>query len=112
MEVTIFADLKDVATSHDVDLRKHVMAAAGKYPEGKMTDFSQYKLSPSETIQFESKNELILIIQSEGKLKIKSDKEIITNSHDLVTIHQNMNVTLTNTENEPSLFYCLHWNLE
>lgn len=88
------------------------MAAAGKYPEGKMTDFSQYKLSPSESIQFESKNELILIIQSEGKSNIKSDKETITNSHDLVTIHQNTKVTITNNESESSLFYCLHWNLE
>lgn len=112
MELTVFENITDVATSHDVNLRKYVMAAAGKYPEGKMTDFSQYKLEPTESIKLESKNELILIIQSEGKLKIKSDKEIVTNSHDLVTIPQNMIATLTNSEKEPSLFYCLHWNLE
>lgn len=112
MEITIFKDLKDVATSHDVDLRKYVLSAAGKFPEGKMIDFSQYKLSPSENIQMESNNELILIIQSEGVLKIVSDKEIIADTHDLVTIPQNTSVTFTNPEKYPSLFYCLHWSLD
>lgn len=111
MEVVRFADLLDVATSHDINLRKYVMAAAGKYPEGKMSDFSDFVLTPNESKEFISQNELILIIPSEGNLNIKGVQEILARPHDLITIPMNSAVFIQNNENVKSSFYVIHWNL-
>ncbi|OHT04398.1 hypothetical protein TRFO_06272 [Tritrichomonas foetus] len=112
MEVIKFADLPDVATSHDIDLRKFVLVAAGKYPEGKMSNFSLHKLNQSETIEFESQKELLLIIQSDGSSHVKCITERACQTHDLITIPPESVVSITNNDEIPSLFYCLNWSLE
>lgn len=110
MEIVKFSDLEDVATSHDISLRKWVLAAAGKYPSGKMQNLRKYSFANTKEFQFApNDNELLLLIPNAGTIKLQQSTETIEASvHDLVTIKSP--VTVAQVEEE-SAFYLVNWQI-
>ena len=112
MEVVRFDSINDVPTSHDLDLRKFVLSASEKFPEGKMKDFSKYIIEKTNPLNLTSKNEILIIVQSDGSSTIKSESETLIKKHDMVIIQPNSSVTIINDQDIKSLVYCLVWSLE
>jgi hypothetical protein len=111
VEIVRKADIADVATSHDIALRKWVLAAAGKYPEGKMVAFSRIKLAIGEIHLIEtSPEELKIFVQSEGESVIpEKGTEITVFRHDLVTIPPGTSISARSGTASPSIFYLINW---
>jgi hypothetical protein len=113
MEVVRKAELADVATSHNVELRKWVLAAAGKYPEGRMGSMDSMSLGIGEQIELASgENEMLIVCQSTGGCRFAGgDQEIVAEIHDLLTIPRNSRVTVSSMGSSESTFYVLRWLL-
>jgi hypothetical protein len=111
VEIVRKADISDVATSHDIALRKWVLAAAGKYPEGRMVAFSRISLTPGEIHMIKtSPEELKIFVQSEGESVIpEKGTEIPVFRHDLVTIPPETSISARSGTSSPSVFYLLNW---
>jgi hypothetical protein len=112
VEVVRRADLSDVATSHNVDLRKWVLAAAGKYQEGKMTSLKSVTIDKHGQRMSTAGAEIILIVQSEGESVIlHADREIHVFRHDLVTVPSRSDFSIRSVTDSPSVFYLLNWEI-
>lgn len=108
MEVVHFADIPSVATSHDVDLRKFVLAAAGKYPEGQVKSFTQIKFDNSQPRTFQTaKNEMIIIVQSDGESRIQGNYAETLKTHDMLSVSPSQSFVLET--DSTSYLHCLIW---
>jgi hypothetical protein len=109
VEVVRRSELVDVPTSHHVDLRKWVLAAAGKYPEGRMTSFLSRRLSGPDNLELStSESDIKILVQSEGESKISG---VVLSCHDMATIQANSHVSISVHGATPSEFYLLNWSV-
>ena len=102
VEIVEIAGLEEVPTSHP-GIVKRVLAAAGKYPEGKMLGLEKRAITGAGKVALVPQpNEMLLVIPSEGRVRIGGkDAE----EHDLVTVREAVAV-----ECEGSCsFYVLKW---
>lgn len=110
IEIIKFSSLSDVATSHDVSLRKWVLAAAGKYPEGRMVSLKKYSFAITSEFSFSpSESEILLLIPNNGKVLVKQgETETEACLHDLVTIRDSVKVS---PSSDDAAFYLVNWQL-
>ena len=102
VEIVEIAGLEEVPTSHP-GIMKRVLAAAGKYPEGKMLGLEKRRITGAEKTLLEPEpNEMLLVIPSEGRLRIGGKN---AEEHDLVTVRESVALESEGT----CSFYVLKW---
>jgi hypothetical protein len=112
VDVVRIAEITDVATSHDINLRKWVLAAAGKFPPGCLTALKSGVVERGRPMTFVTRPEtLLLIIPSQGQTELShGGVKTVLAPHDLTSVSPNETVCIDALD-ETSAFYSLEWTL-
>lgn len=113
MELIESEKLPLLPTSHDKDLMKIVLAAAGKFGPGSLQSFSEISLKKDEKIELKTdKSMLILLILRDGIANAtKGENKITFRTHDLLILKENNTFSINALDKEINIFK-LVWVLQ